>query len=406
MQLARHPSDAWASILAVWNPSKMSVEYFESVALPFGSVSAVMCFSRMARALCMIMAELFLVVNTNFFDDFCQIEVDDLCDSAWSTAEMVMKLLGWRISVSDDKRLPFSIIPSRCWVQCWTFLRLQRARSSWKTSNHARMTSLRWSIRLLPRRQLLCPSWRHWRGGFCMHQGIPLESAHNWLSESIWYPKQFVAVKWWRWILICAKSFFLHWRPWSKLVSGGKSQLIGQAEIFPTLVSKRTWRCNLELRPVLWFVDNSSAQAALVRSFSPAWENYELLTINSVLGVALQSLNWYSRVPSKSNPGDAPSRLEFSQLDAQGYVRCKPCYSLHEVWKWKGWEGVKGWALVAQSKDVSLNPHSLEEKVVSDSPKFSWCLVCAFSWRLAWFHFISRINLFKDIWYIVDKFLK
>ena len=52
-------------------------------------------------------AELFLVVNTSFFDHFCQIEVEGLCDSAWSTAEMVMKFLGWRISLSEDKRLPY-----------------------------------------------------------------------------------------------------------------------------------------------------------------------------------------------------------------------------------------------------------------------------------------------------------
>ena len=82
---------------------------------------------------------------------------------------------------------------------------------------------------------------------------------------------------------------------------------------------------------MLWFFDNSSAQAALIRSFSPILENYELLTIIAAMDVALQSLNWYSRVPSKSNPGDAPSRFEVAQLDAQGYVRCKPCYSLHEV---------------------------------------------------------------------------
>ena len=107
-QLARSPSDAWASVLAVWNPDKGDVEYYESIALPFGSVSAVMCFNRMARALRIIMSELFLLVNTNFFDDFCQLEVKDLCKSSWETAEMVMKLLGWRISTSDDKRLPFA----------------------------------------------------------------------------------------------------------------------------------------------------------------------------------------------------------------------------------------------------------------------------------------------------------
>ena len=107
-QLARHPDDAWASVLAVWNPHSNNVEYYESVALPFGSVSAVMSFNRMARALRIIMAKLFLLVNTNFFDDFCQLEVPSLCKSAWDTAELLMQLLGWRISTSDDKRLPFS----------------------------------------------------------------------------------------------------------------------------------------------------------------------------------------------------------------------------------------------------------------------------------------------------------
>ncbi|CAL1135587.1 unnamed protein product [Cladocopium goreaui] len=107
-QLARHPEDAWAAVLAVWNPDSNSVEFYESVALPFGSVSAVMCFNRMARALRIIMSKLFLLVNTNFFDDFCQLEIPKLCKSAWDTAELVMQLLGWRISTSEDKRLPFA----------------------------------------------------------------------------------------------------------------------------------------------------------------------------------------------------------------------------------------------------------------------------------------------------------
>ena len=67
-----------------------------------------MSFNRMARALRIIMSELFLLVNTNFFDDFCQIEIDALCKSSWETAELVMKLLGWRISTSEEKRLPFA----------------------------------------------------------------------------------------------------------------------------------------------------------------------------------------------------------------------------------------------------------------------------------------------------------
>ena len=106
--LARHPADGWASILAVWNADTSAVEFYEAIALPFGPVCAVMAFNRMAKSLRLILSELFTVVNTNFFDDFCQLECEGLCNSAWETAELVRKLLGWRISMSEDKRSPFS----------------------------------------------------------------------------------------------------------------------------------------------------------------------------------------------------------------------------------------------------------------------------------------------------------
>ena len=48
-QLARSPSDDWCSILAVWSPEQNCVCYFESIALPFGAVSAVNAFNRVAR---------------------------------------------------------------------------------------------------------------------------------------------------------------------------------------------------------------------------------------------------------------------------------------------------------------------------------------------------------------------
>ena len=110
----------------------------------------------------------------------------------------------------------------------------------------------------------------------------------------------------------------------------GKSQLICQAEIFPMIVAKRTWSKEIRGRSILWFVDNSSAQSSLVRSYSPVAENYDLLVLNADLDVRLQTLNWYARVPSRSNPGDAPSRLEFESLDKNGYARCMPCYDLHD----------------------------------------------------------------------------
>ena len=60
-----------------------------------------------SRALRTILSTVFKLVVTNFFDDFCQLEVSVLRQSAWSTAETVMSLVGWSISVGDDQRKPF-----------------------------------------------------------------------------------------------------------------------------------------------------------------------------------------------------------------------------------------------------------------------------------------------------------
>ena len=48
-QLARAPSDRWASVLAVCEPCSGEVKFFEAVALPFGAVASVMAFNRAAR---------------------------------------------------------------------------------------------------------------------------------------------------------------------------------------------------------------------------------------------------------------------------------------------------------------------------------------------------------------------
>lgn len=63
---------------------------------------------------------------------------------------------------------------------------------------------------------------------------------------------------------------------------------------------------------------------ALIRSFSPVLENFVLLQTNAKLDVANQSKNWYSRVPSKSNPSDSASRLNFDEYSDA--VRCEPLY--------------------------------------------------------------------------------
>ena len=53
-QLARHPDDSWASILAVWNLETSTVNTTSRVHCSFGSICAVMAFNQMVRALRLI----------------------------------------------------------------------------------------------------------------------------------------------------------------------------------------------------------------------------------------------------------------------------------------------------------------------------------------------------------------
>eukprot|EP00435_Cladocopium_sp_Y103_P067316 s126_g29.t2 len=381
-QLARSPQDAWASILAVWNVKLQKVEFFESVALPFGSVCAVMAFNRMARALRLILAELFMIVNTNFFDDFCQLETTELCSSAWSTAELVMQLLGWRISTSDDKRLPFAdefqmlgavVDLSR---SADGIIRVKNKESRIKdisalVDEVCSRDTIPLSIFETLKGRLLYAAGHTF--GRCTQLAIQLISRLARRGPLVLLDDNFKAVirdafgflatspprEVWAWsgrppVIVftdCAceedGSVVTHGGALFDPESGlalmfgdhvpeawtqrwrlqGKKQLICQAEIFPVLVSKETWKSELSKRAVLWFIDNNSALSAIIRAFSPVFENYQLLVINARLDLELQCQNWYSRVPSKSNLSDDPSRLSFQQLADHGFKRCTPQYT-------------------------------------------------------------------------------
>lgn len=380
-QLVRRPCDSWASILAVLNPEDSKVYFFEAVALPFGSVSSVLAFNRAARALRVILARLFRLVVTNFFDDFCQLELGLLQSSAWKTAEMVMQLLGWSISTGDDKRRPFAKsfeilgavikLPHPCGGPIEVTnkesrleqLRLQVA----DLESHFGKTVSRNAIESIKGRllyaaghtfgrctQLAC-QLLHRLGGSGSSIAVTAELVHA-TSEALDMLINAKPRRIDRWnndppvliftdgaveesgglvthgalLIDVAKQQTLVFgdkvpndfvEVWMK---GGKRQVISQTEIFPVLVAKETWSETISFRSVLWFLDNESAKMALIRSFSPVLDNLVLLQANAKMDVWTQSKNWYSRVPSKSNPSDAASRLLLNEYP--NAIQCEPLY--------------------------------------------------------------------------------
>ena len=64
-------------------------------------------FNRAARSLKLAMSRLLWLINTSYYDDFCQMEVAGLETSAAVAAERFLALLGWEIA-RGDKLKPFS----------------------------------------------------------------------------------------------------------------------------------------------------------------------------------------------------------------------------------------------------------------------------------------------------------
>ena len=341
----------------------------------------------------MVLSRVFKLVVTNFFDGFCQLELGALCKSAWTTAEVVMDILGWSISLGDEKRKPFeksfeilgavvslplagrkiiqvSNKPSRL-LQ----IKDQVAELSAKpgaTVHRSRLESVKGRLLYAAGHtfgrctQLAC-QLLHKFGGDGPSVAISLQLIHaladalEVLSDSkprlirAWSDCQpvlvftdgaveegeqgvthgAVLVDPWKQCSfyfgdVVPDAFVAAWR------RQGKRQVIAQAELLPVLTSKATWGDQLEGRSVLWFLDNEAARMSLVRIFSPILDNFFLLQLNARLDTQCQARNWYGRVPSKSNPADDASRLVFSSY--RNAIRCKPSYtflleSLENFWR-------------------------------------------------------------------------
>ena len=73
-------------------------------------------------------------------------------------------------------------------------------------------------------------------------------------------------------------------------------------------------------RYVLTFVDNESAKHALIVGISPVVSSAKLVSLSGELDAALEIRQWCARVPTASNIADAPSRLDFSELQRDGSI--------------------------------------------------------------------------------------
>ena len=94
----------------------------------------------------------------------------------------------------------------------------------------------------------------------------------------------------------------------------GKRQLVTEAEILPILIAKQVWHQHLTNRHVIIFIDSDPARACLIKGSSVSASCDKIVREILFTNMGLNSKDWYARVPTKSNPADAASRLNHDEM--------------------------------------------------------------------------------------------
>ncbi|CAE7793477.1 unnamed protein product [Symbiodinium sp. CCMP2592] len=365
-QLASSPLDAWASVLAVWDPTCNKHKYFRFSTLPFGAIHSVTSFNRVARALRLILLRIVKLIVTSFYDDFCQLETEALAESAKTTAELVLRILGWKIAEDPKKSLPFA----KVFAMLGASFSLVRAPSGILeiANKEGRLESLRTLVNSVCAEGFVQPAVlaslkgrllyasthtfgrvalmavkclsRHLKGGGVLKLSsddcVLLQHTIGLLEDM--RPREIKTDASDRPVIVFtdgaheeAEGITAHGgvlidpvrgvhRFFGELIpkafidswgAHGKRQLVGQAEVLPVLVAKIVWAEFLKGRKVLWFIDNDSAKAALGSGSSPVLATFAMLCVGAHIDVSLEAAHWYARVPSKANLADDASRLNF-----------------------------------------------------------------------------------------------
>jgi hypothetical protein len=117
---------------------------------------------------------------------------------------------------------------------------------------------------------------------------------------------------------------------WKKV--GEKSHLVSEAELLPVVLCKALLSNEGSQAHTLLFIDNDGIAATVIKGGTRIPSLFNMVAILGKLESAAPSGTWVSRVPSWSNPADAPSRMfvEFSDNCRRGRCRTEEALCILE----------------------------------------------------------------------------
>ncbi|CAE7300217.1 kptA [Symbiodinium sp. KB8] len=261
-----------------------SHSFYLSNSLMFGSTSAVFAFNRVSRSIWWLLTKVLHIPCSHFYDDFPMLVPEDMGSEADASASRFLSQLGWRHARTGEggKGHPFA---SRLDVLGLSADVAALHRGTLVLSNkEGRAEKIQ---------DLLCMVSDE--GRITRHQGrLPLQPASP-LCTSL--------------LMGAGKTELRVWGQWSLTVQRVKvgEQIIGQIELYAVLVMRCFLKDDLAGRRTVFWCDNEAARFGLIRNESHSRSMDIMLRAFAKVEDESLSFTWISRVPSASNPSDAPS---------------------------------------------------------------------------------------------------
>jgi hypothetical protein len=383
-QLCVNLEDQWASVISVYDPEKGRPMLFIQTSLPFGASSSVLNFNRCSRYLWYCGSKLMKFIWANFFDDFPILAAKCFAKPCLVAAHLFFELLGWGIA-KGDKQVEFAESFSALGV---VFEVGSLSLSAGFVSNSEKRTSdmvalleivlregtlTRKTSEILRGKLQFVESNLFGKIGKALYTSLfrtdrttgkldlsDVQTVNHlilWLKEA--KPRKLSPVPHTLPVLIftdgaCEPSsskfplttcggliinnnlsndsdrrhLFGIQLPDTLLgrwMTEEKSQLVTEAELTAVLIALHNWAPLLSFHRVFIFIDSEPAMFSLLRGTSQVDSCANIVRQCHLIIEKYQLFVWFVRIPSKSNPADAPSRLLLVESAQQFKANIQDC---------------------------------------------------------------------------------
>ena len=373
-----HLDLAW---IAVWDPNKSHPALFRMESMPFGATASVGAFLRLSQAIKCVGISLCGLVWSSFFDDFVCICKEGTQIQTDRMVRLLFKTLGWKLSEDPEKDLPFADRFHALGVEfdltevCNGVFTMGNT-SSRKEELGVKIDSILSSDELEPvlaeslrSRLLFAEAQIYGRHAKLALQtigaagltkrvvrplGTKLKRALLWMRHRVLHaaPRIIETVHRTVYYLFldgacttaseggewCGTSvgavladsggnilrFFGHIISQELVQTWGdpdKTQYIFEAEVLPYTLSLLVWKDVLQGCALFAFIDNEAARASWISASAHSEVATNFIHRGASMESDLDVRPFFSRVPTHSNFGDAPSRGKFDELIQLGAQR-------------------------------------------------------------------------------------